>query len=344
MKLSIIIPVYNQERYIKKCIQSCLNQGLDTKDYEIIVVNDASTDRSLEIVRSFMNKFSQIRLVDKSENEGIEKARYSGYNIATGEFIAYIDSDDWLEPKILSKAIDTIEKMNVDYVEFGSYRALRTWIKRKSNQSSIYIEQPRLFEDYYLSFFGKNILSVSMWAKVYRKSVIDSANITPEGITMGEDEAFNLKLFPLLQSIYIMPDIGYNYRWGGMTSKFNPHLWPDLKQLYLLRLKKIEEYDYQKARRFLDIELRNVFRTEITQRIEYQIENRQATIDFIKQELSEDIWNDSQLRKNITTEDSFVSALLEYDASKVYDIIYSQVQKQKPKRFFKRIILTFLSK
>lgn len=94
------------------------------------------------------------------------------------------------------------------------------------------IEQPQLFDDYFISFFGVNNLSVSMNMKLYRVETIAKAELKPTGYRMGEDLMFNMKLFPHLKRYSIIDYYGYNYRVGGLTSHYNPFLWEDLKCQY----------------------------------------------------------------------------------------------------------------
>lgn len=347
MKLSIIIPVYNQESFISKSIQSCLNQGLNKNEYEIIIVNDCSTDKSIEIINSVQQQYDNIIVIDKKQNEGVERARYSGYLLARGDYITFVDSDDYLEPKILQSAIDVIDDINVDYVIFGGQRVVGKTFKIKQqllSPVSGLLEQPILFDEYYISFFGKNILPVQMWGKVYKKKLLDSVNLEPEGLSMGEDLAFNLKLFPYLKSIFIMEEVGYNYRYGGMTNKFNKHLYPDLRHLYILKKEKIVTHNYKKARKFIDIELKNVLKSEIAQQIIYKVGSESSIKSFICNELKSDIWNDEQMILNLTSsEDPIAKAILTKDSDKIYDLIYQENKAFNIKRLFKKAIINFFN-
>ena len=106
IKISLIIPVYNGENYIEKCINSCINQDMKTAEYEIIVVNDGSTDRTLEIVQNF-KKYSNLRIVNQQNlSQGI--ARNEGLKCAKGKYIWFIDSDDWIANDCLGNLIDAL--------------------------------------------------------------------------------------------------------------------------------------------------------------------------------------------------------------------------------------------
>lgn len=119
MKLSIIIPVYNSEKHIVQCLNSVLNQGLDKRDYEVIIVNDGSTDNSLEIAQSFAFKNHHIKVIDK-DNGGAGSARNLGMDCAEGNYIYFIDSDDYLMENSLNKVLKICEDQKLDILTFLS--------------------------------------------------------------------------------------------------------------------------------------------------------------------------------------------------------------------------------
>ena len=325
MKLSIIIPIYNTSKYLSQCIDSILNQSY--KNIEVILVNDASLDNSLSICESYSKKDSRIILIDKKINEGVDKARFTGLEYANGKYVLFIDSDDWLEnPEILSIMHQKAEATNADYIEMGMQRVMdrHKWIKNKGiSPVTGLIQAPELFDKFYISFFGINILSVNMAGKLYRKSTIDKAKITPTGICMGEDLVFNLQLFPHLKSIYILDTIGYNYRFGGMTSKYNKHLYPDLKYLYTLKEKLIEQYQYYKAWDYIRIEMKNVFCSDICQRIIFKVGTEEEIKVIISQELEDPIWERIlQVKEHPSfLQDPFVLAIAQKDATTIIVVV-----------------------
>ena len=119
MTLSIIIPLYNCKRFIGKCIKSCLNQGLENDDYEIIVVNDASTDGGENKVVSLSESFSNIHLINHKVNLGPEQSRLTGFLSSNGRFVFFIDCDDWLEPAMYATMIRTLEEQQADIIICG---------------------------------------------------------------------------------------------------------------------------------------------------------------------------------------------------------------------------------
>ena len=122
-KISVIIPVYNVERFLKKCLESVINQTLS--DLEIICINDGSTDKSLSILNSFAQKDNRIIVINQ-DNQGQSCARNAGLSIATGKYIGFVDSDDWIDLDFYEKLYNTAKKYNADIAAAGIKR-LRTY-------------------------------------------------------------------------------------------------------------------------------------------------------------------------------------------------------------------------
>ena len=115
-KVSVIVPVYNAEEYLKRCVDSLRNQTLE--DIEIILVDDSSTDSSLEICKDFSGKDSRIKVIHK-ENEGAGMARNAALRVATGKYIGFVDSDDFVEPDMFKSLFEKAEENESDLVMSG---------------------------------------------------------------------------------------------------------------------------------------------------------------------------------------------------------------------------------
>lgn len=118
MKLSIIVPVYNVDKYLVKCLDSLLMQDIPKTDYEIIIVNDGSTDSSLTIAENFKSKHANISLISQ-ENGGLGAARNTGIRAAKGKYLMFVDSDDYLEPDSLNELLTKIESDELDALRFN---------------------------------------------------------------------------------------------------------------------------------------------------------------------------------------------------------------------------------
>jgi len=117
MKISIIIPIYNSEKYLSRCLETVINQTYSK--LEIILVNDGSRDKSLDICKHYQSKDSRIIIIDKI-NEGVSVARNTGIEAATGKYIGFVDADDWIEPSMYESMLNNIEqyKCNIAFCNF----------------------------------------------------------------------------------------------------------------------------------------------------------------------------------------------------------------------------------
>lgn len=347
--ISVIIPVYNTARWLPQCLDSVLGQ--DHVHIEVILVNDASTDNSLQVCRRYAEQDARIKLVDKPRNEGLELARYSGFAVATGDYVFHLDSDDWLDnPQVFSKMYAKAEETGADYVDIGRLRVLDRYklLRRPRTKTHIVglVERPELFEKYYLSYFGITLLWTNICGKLYRKSTIDKAQIEPLGLYMGEDLAFNIRLFPFLQKIFILEETGYVYRYGGMTNKYNQYLLPDLKRIHRLKEELIKKYDYKAAVNSVQFELKNTLRTDISQQIALGDYTREEVLARIASEMKDPIYDKIKTmeRSSAIWEDPFTTALAAEDAEVMYDICRSQADREFAKKRLVRFIAYLIGK
>ena len=202
IKLSIIIPVYNGESFIKKCIDKVLNINLDK---EVIVINDGSTDNSLELLKAYKEK---IVLIDVKENKGVSHARNLGLEKATGDYVSFIDVDDDFELDMHGKIITKMMKedadvgmCNFDEVDFGNRNVKKSYIDLKYND---------LTQIEVIKLFLRDKLIGSIWSTVYSKSLVENARFV-EKISIGEDRLFQLSVaLKAKKTVFIDEDL-YHY-------------------------------------------------------------------------------------------------------------------------------------
>ena len=147
MKLSIIVPVYNVADFLTKCLESLLAQDLPQNEYEIIVVNDGSTDNSGEIAQQYADKYANIKLINQA-NQGLSGARNTGIKHAKGEHIQFVDSDDYIEENVLGGLMKQVEQEDLDVLRF-KYQNVR--INNTFKEYEIfkpYKSDSFLFDDY----------------------------------------------------------------------------------------------------------------------------------------------------------------------------------------------------
>ena len=288
--VSILIPLYNQERYFEKCIRSVCNQTY--KNLEIIVVNDGSTDKSSEILSKWASRDDRIKVVNK-QNEGLPMARKDGYLNATGEYICFVDSDDQLVSNGVEVMVKHIMRHQVDMVICTAKRMLGIlkWSRITGPFPKDHVvRQPELFNQYYVNFFGKASFPNNMWARLIKKTAIDKAYqqtdiFMTELRFMGEDLYFNMKIFPHLQSMVMTDDIVYYYRYGGTVDHFNKY-YPELFRLADIRLSQLDQYSYHDGYEPLFVEYSNMIYYYAEQLLEFKKSGYQVIIDFFRQELS----------------------------------------------------------
>lgn len=205
-QLSIIIPLYNVEEYIERCILSIVSQSINEKKYELIIVNDGSTDKSKSIVEKLQRDYPFIKLLNK-ENGGLSSARNRGLDVASGDYIFFIDADDWISTGTLLKLLDTITHFPEDIILF---KLTEVYPKGRKKTISFHLpdsEKTLLVEDYMCNY---TILSAA-WQGLFKRSLFtDHCIRMPEGF-LAEDDYLVVKLFSVAETIYYLPKEVYNY-------------------------------------------------------------------------------------------------------------------------------------
>lgn len=242
IKVSVIVPVYNCEKYLPEAIESLLNQSL--KECEFIFINDGSTDKSLEILEHYADKDTRIKIISQC-NQGVSAARNVGIENAQGEYIGFLDGDDYVANGMYEKLYEVAVDNRCDIVicDFEGGERQPSFEKDCVLDRS-YIEQ--FIHPYLLTNEGFN----AVWNKLYRQGFVKKYNITfPKNIALGEDEIFNIKAFTYCERAFYMNYIGYYYRQSegsatrtvGNKDYFKRALDKYVEELEELRLWNIDE-------------------------------------------------------------------------------------------------------
>ncbi len=234
MKVSVIVPIHNAEKTLSRCVESILAQSY--KNLEIILVNDGSTDKSLEICQSFVNMDNRVVVIDK-KGGGVSTARNSGLRAATGDFIRFVDADDTLKPNMTEKLVEAMLETKSDVVICGYDRISGKCINAKRPKSAIYSDTSA-FKEAFVELY-KGAFFNAPWNKLYRRDKIKIP--FDEGISMGEDLLFNLSYFSNCNKISVISDSLYNYdvtEQDSLAAKFNDNL---LSNQIMLN-KKVQEF------------------------------------------------------------------------------------------------------
>ena len=220
--ISVIIPMYNSEKYICKNINSILNQSFT--DFELIIVNDSSTDKSLNAVKSFNDK--RISVYTKI-NEGPSKARNYGIKHAKGKYIMFIDADDYIEPNALSTYMDIIKNSNPDFIINGFYSETinSDYADMVCLDSKLYNSKKELKEDLVLLY--KNHLLYNVWNKLFKMDIIKNNKINFKDVVYNEDMIFVQDYLKCCHKVYNTNECLYHYVReikGSITMSFIPNL------------------------------------------------------------------------------------------------------------------------
>ena len=266
--IGIIVPVYNAKRYLRQCIESVLNQSF--QDFCLVLVDDGSTDGSGRICDAYAAKDRRIQVIHQP-NKGSLLARASGVLSEYAQAAKYIflsDADDTLEPNALQLLYDEAEKKELDCV-CASTEKMWKGIRLPSKHHAPCFDNPKVYtqeeirKELYISCFGISNYPVALFAKLYRTELLTKAiDFSPVVKFMGEDLSVALRVMPETLRLGIIPDVIYNYRIGGNTSRFMPYMLDDFLALYRFKTEMRKKYPMpQDAEYYMAVEMLNVLMT-----------------------------------------------------------------------------------
>lgn len=222
--ISIIVPFYNAEKYLDRCIRSILSQTY--KDYEIVLVNDGSSDGSLRICQEYANENNNISLVSQ-DNSGVSAARNRGLSVAKGEYVIFVDSDDYMLPQMCEIMVDAIEEKEADLVVCGT---TETWGGVWAPTRDIDYSSLASFKSDFIEHLTSELLSPP-WNKIYRRELIKDVFETSS--SFGEDLMFNVNYLKNCQRISFIKSAPFYHEKANEGSLVN--------RVYPSRLMEIEK-------------------------------------------------------------------------------------------------------
>jgi len=243
--VSVVIPVYNSQDYLPKCLESLLlyEEGF----LELLLVNDGSTDDSLKVCEAYANNNSNIVLINK-QNEGVSESRNIGTQRAKGKYILYMDSDDWLVPLALYNMYHFAERYDCDIVQCGFYYAYKDYLLFDRRTKKEYPNPVVLSKDQAMEYLVRNrVVSNFVWAKLYKKALVQNHSFRHD-VSMGEDFYWMHRVIHEATKVGVISEPGYFYRQNSesLSSSFSKrHV--SLLQAYedrLLFVKKNYKYLY----------------------------------------------------------------------------------------------------
>lgn len=247
-KVSIIVPIYNVEKYLDRCMQSLLNQTL--KDIEIIMVDDGSPDNCPKMCDEYAKKDERVKVIHK-QNAGLGYARNSGLEIAIGEYVAFVDSDDYVELDAYEKMYTSVKQYESDAVFTGFKTELvpDVWDKVEVDGQKLVLSKEKTFE-YALDMIANLPYKkkerehyMSVWHSLYKKSIIDAYNLkfVSERDYGSEDLPFQIDFLTKSNSMVILPFVSYYYCLNGtsLTATFNQDKFERYVRLRTLLISKL---------------------------------------------------------------------------------------------------------
>ena len=211
-KISVIIPVYNVEKYLARCLNSIIKNTY--KNIEIILVNDGSKDKSQEIIDKYKNKYGNIIKAREQENKGPAEARNVGIEMASGEYLMFIDSDDFIKEDYIEIYVKTLKEADYDLVAGGYHK----WIDGKITYTIALQDEP-----------WAKFMIMGPYTKLYKKSFLQENNIKFVKVNIGEDIYFNLQVNALAKKVKIIDYVGYY--WYTNNESISNTMHKDIKNL-----------------------------------------------------------------------------------------------------------------
>ena len=244
IKISVVIPSYNAEKYIARCIDSVLNTGYD--NLEIICINDGSKDGTLAVLRDYEKKYDCIKVID-TPNGGVSRARNLGIEKASGDFITFLDSDDWIHPRFFSTLLEIQKKSDLDIIIGKDVRTGKYYTESEANPDKAEVK-------YFNSKEGlkNNFYVGSSCGRLYRTRLIKNS-LFYNNLKFGEDTLFNIDLYvqnPNMKIAFIDYPLYYYYvRADSAISTMKLQDYIDMYKVYMQHTKEIS--DSEKAGMYL---------------------------------------------------------------------------------------------
>ena len=291
---SIIMPVYGVERYLKQSVDSVLNQTF--KDFELILVDDCSPDKSPAICDEYALKDDRIKVIHKPVNEGLGKARNTGFSAVTGEYVTYMDSDDTIQENMLETLFEVCKQSDITVFGINMIHE-----DAGGNETSRQILTPKEYFGDTKTSVGQCFVNLSkarvfqyVCSKLYRYEFLKRANVEFESTQLIEDFLFNIEIFKKANTVRCISQPFYNYRKPAhqtLVSSYSPNFFGLIKRKYLLEKDFLKQMDIEN-----DESLSLVYLNHIKHLISTYIRNQSPTaklsilqrIDFIKNTLRDD--------------------------------------------------------
>lgn len=339
--ISIIVPVYNTSSVmLKRCVHSLVKQTMG--DIEVILIDDCSTDkRTVSTLNNLVEADERIIIIRKQQNEGRDAARHTGIAKSSGEYITFVDSDDWLEYDAIERLYRKSQETDADVVigrliKCNGIGPLH--VKRRN--SSIYsfedriIETSELRDKYFSSYFGFSQMPVNMCGALYKRRI--ALIPKPTKLEFGEDLCFNMQLFPHIRKLYAMPIYIYNYWCGipGLSAKYNRRWLSNAVELFVWKWDMLRLYPNKRNSELQAIEMINFIKTYVQITKLYGQIGQSQVVENIREALISPVFDNLDVLKDSWYHNkTLVEMILSRDAQGVYSIICRDIHIPAYRKF-----------
>ena len=346
--ISIIIPVYNAEKYLAKSIESMLSQSL--KEIELILVNDGSKDKSLAICEEYAKRDSRIIVINK-KNEGACIARNTGISIAKGKYIQLVDADDYISLDAIEKLYKDVKEMDLDIVVCNTYKVIGDRAIIKQSNNSHYFSKNMIYEGDDIkdklaeAYLHGHPFPASIHSKLYKKELLLNSGKYLDRIKfLGDDLYYNLEMFLKAKKVKVISEPLYYYRTGGFTSKYMPYHFYDIVNGYEIQKEVIEQYymdTKEESYKGISIMLLNSLKTSL-----YNVNNSDLMEKEIKSLIESYVNNPSiiEASKDKGSIEYFDKQYLDAILNKNIGYLYKLGKEAKNKQKFKSILINLATK
>ena len=239
--LSIIVPIYNVEPFIAQCLSSIYNQQLPDEEFEVIAVNDGTPDGSMDIVSQFARRYQNLKIVNQ-KNQGLSVARNTGFAHAKGEYVWFVDSDDWLTENSLNIVFDTIKQ----YPQIDVFATVLMMQHEKTGKAEIeYVPNLKVQSGRDYMFHNHNANRGACQRYIFKKAFLERYDLKFMPGVYHEDGEFSNRMLYLADKLMIIPQPVYNYRIrtsGSIMSSRKMKMNDDLVKIFFVLREFAEKY------------------------------------------------------------------------------------------------------
>lgn len=279
--VSVIIPAYNKAKTIAQTIRSVLSQTY--KSIDVIVLDDKSSDSTVDVCKEFL---PHITLIENNVNIGLYQNRIKGVQASKGEYIMFIDADDWISKEAIENCVNKSLATDADIVQMKILRRATQWnipCKTCCKYDSTQALNACLYDD--------KLFPVSCCSKLYKRSRLTECSFLKFNQFWGEDRIFNLPLLSRNPKIEMTDIAVYNYRWGGTSvNSFNTEVLQQYKNVYSVKLQWANRNSRSEAIPLMQNELIGLLNYHVRHLIDSKSYTDSEAIEYLNKELRSDFW------------------------------------------------------